>query len=342
MARRELSLCTSCGAWSPGGPRCGHPRDPRLVWLRPPWWDGLGDLLLMALFAVLLAAVLMGIGPLLWWLYPFWPPESPLHIAGALCIGLVALPSSIFGIGVILAIPELYRGRCWHLRDAAASDDDRVVGQIFVRVRAPVSGGVVHTVRSPVPAPDCSDMSSESAARLTGDPSLVLAAALAGLAARGRIALTRVDTSGWNLHRRGPPLAIRSSAVHIRSLSPRTADDPWLEGVLLDRLADDRPVELRPVLRALLLRLGADDHPRLVWPVDADTPPDVALRAVPLGAPPRPDDPAAVRAVLAAWRARDPERVAPVLELVASLTAELLPAPAPESRPGAFPPTSPV
>ncbi|MFY0540854.1 hypothetical protein [Nannocystis pusilla] len=68
----------------------------------------------------------------------------------------------------------------------------------------------------------------------------------------------------------------------------------------------------------------------------------MALRAALLDDPPRADDPAAVRAVLAAWRARDPERVAPVLELVASLTAELLPAPAPESPPGAFSPTSPV
>ncbi|MCY1008222.1 hypothetical protein OV079_22205 [Nannocystis pusilla] len=343
MARRELSLCTTCGTWSPDcRPRCGHPRDPRLVWLRPPWWDGLGALLVRASFALLLAAALMGLGPLLWWLYPFWPPESPLHIAGALCIGLVALPSSLLAIGVVLAIPELYRGRCWHLHDAAARDDDRVVGQVFVRVRAPVRGGVVRTVRSAVPAPDCFDMSSEAAAHSTGDPSRIVAAALAGLAARGRIALIRVDTSGWRLQRRGPPVAIRSAAVHVRSLSPRTADDPRLEGELLARLADGQTVELRPVLRALLLRLVADDHPRPVWPAGAAPSPAMALRAALLDDPPRADDPAAVRAVLAAWRARDPERVAPVLELVASLTAEFLPAPAPDSPPGAFSPTSPV
>lgn len=332
MARRELSLCTTCGTGSPGGPRCGHPRDPRLVWLRPPWWDGLGDLLVMALLALLSAAALIGLGPLLWWLYPFWPPESPLHIAGAICIGVVACTSSLFALGVVLALPELYRGRCWRLRDAAACDDDRVVGELFVRVRAPVRG-VVHTVRSAVPSPDCCNMSSETASRLTGDLSLVVAAALAGLAARGRIVLTHLDTRGWHLHRPGPPpLAIRKVAVHVRSLSPRTADDPRLEGLLLDRLADGQPVELRPVLRALLLRLGADDPPGPVRPADADA----ALR----GDPPRADDPNAVRAVLAAWRARDPERVAPVLELVASLTAEL--AQAPESRPRAFSRTSPV
>ncbi|WAS96867.1 hypothetical protein [Nannocystis punicea] len=337
MARRELSLCTTCGTWSPGGvARCGHPRDPRLAWLRPPWWDNLGDLLLMALVTLLVAAVLLGIGPLLWWLYPRWPPESPLDIAGALCIGLVTVPCWLFGIGVILAIPEHYRGRCWHLRDAAGSDDDRVEGHVFVRVRAPVRGGLVRTVRSPVPAHDSPDMSSETSARTTGDPQLLVAAALAGLAARGRIALTRVDTSGWSLRRADPPLTIRGAAVHVRRLSPRTADDPWLEGALLDLLADGPDVELRRPLRALLLRLGdaagyarSDERPRPFWPAGADTSPSQALRAVLVDDPPPHDDPAPVRAALAAWRARDPERVAPVLELVASLTAELLPLPAP-------------
>jgi hypothetical protein len=337
MTGRELSLCTTCGTWSPGRvARCGHPRDPRLEWLRPPWWDNLGDLLLMALFTLLFAAVLMGIGPLLWWLYPAWPPESPLDIAGAICIGLVAAPCCLFGIGIILAIPEHYRGRCWRLRDAAGGDDDRVEGQVFVRVRAPARGGLVRTVRSPVPAPESSDMSSETAARTTGDPQLLVAAALAGLAARGRIALTRVDTGGWSLRRSDPPLTIRSAAVHVRRLSPKTADDPWLEGVLLDQLADGPAVELRRPLRALLLRLGdaagyarSDDRPRPFWPADADTSPGLALRAALVDDPPPHDDPAAVRAVLAAWRARDPERVAPVLELVAGLTAELLPLPAP-------------
>ncbi|PCC68331.1 hypothetical protein SAMN02745121_05102 [Nannocystis exedens] len=336
MAERELSLCTTCGTWSPdGAARCGHARDPRLSWLRPPWWDGLGDLLRMALFTVLCAAALMSIGPLLWWLYPWWPPESPLHIAGAIGIGIVTAPGWVFGIGLVLAIPEHYRGRCWHLRDAAGSDDDRAAGHVFVRVRAPVRGGLVRTVRSPLPLPDCSDMSSEAAAQRTGDPQLVVAAALAGLAARGRIALTRVDTGGWRLRRREPPLVIRSAAVHVRSLSPRTADDPWLEGALLDQLADRPDVELRQPLRALLRRLGAelgyaggDELPRPRWPADAGTTPALALRALLLDRPPGPDEPAAVRAVLAAWRARDPERVAPVLELVASLTAELLPAPA--------------
>ncbi|MDC0666595.1 hypothetical protein [Nannocystis radixulma] len=335
MARGELPLCTVCGTWSPGGAlRCGHPPDARLTWLRPPWSDGLRDFLGMAAFTLLCAAVLLAIGPLLWWIFATWPPESPLDIAGAIGVGLVSLPSWVFGIGIVLAIPEHWRGRCWRLHDARAGDDDRATGFVVVRGRGPVRGDLVRTIRAAIPEHDCSDMSSTTAAQATGDPQLVVAAPLAGLAARGHIALTLVDTSGWTLRVPDPPLAVRSAGVHVRSLSLQTAEHPWLERLLLDQLEAGQPVELRQALRALLVRLArevgyfqGDGDRRPYWPTDAGNSPSEALRALLLDDPSAPVDPAPVRAVLAAWRARDPARVGPVLELVAGLTSEQLPAP---------------
>jgi hypothetical protein len=157
-------------------------------------------------------------------------------------------------------------------------------------------------------------MSSITAARHTGDPGLVLAAALAGLAARGQLG----------------PRPQSAVGIHVRRLSPRTAEAPWIEGALLDLLAHGHDLELRHPVRDLVRTLASEigytdpdgDGPR--WPADAPGTPADALRAFVLDGPPDgADDPAPVAAALAAWRARDPARVGPVLDLLAELTADV-------------------
>lgn len=332
MARRGLPLCITCGAWSPGEPACGHAPDPRLHWSAPPWWDGLGDLFGMALFTVLLAAVLMGVGPLLWALFYDWPPRGWIETFGVVGVALVSIPGWVVGVGLVLSIPGHWRGRCWQVRDARASADDVTSGFVFIRRGAPVRGSVTRAVCAAVPSHVEMDMSSVTAAENTGDLGLVLAAALAGLAAGGRLALSLVETTGWSRqpHDEAPrPLA--GTSVHVRGLSPRTSDASWLEGALLDLLAHGRDVELRHPLRDLIEQLALeigytrdDDGAALRWPADAPATPAGALRALVRADPPDRDDPGPVVAALAAWRARDPARVGPVLDLVADLTAELL------------------
>lgn len=327
MARRDLPFCVTCGA-----PACTHPRDPQVTWQPPPWSDGLLDFLGMAAFTLAFAGVLMGVGPLLWWLAYGWPPRGWIEIFGVIAIALVSIPGWVVGLGLLVSLPEHWQGRCWRICDARGDPDDVIAGFLFMRLGRPVCGDVTRTVRSALPSHDRSDMSSITAAGHTGGPALVLAAALAGLTARGQLALTLVETTGWT---RDPndagPRPKGALAVHARRLSPRTSDTPWIEGTLLDLLAPDLDLDLhhplRDLVRAVMLEIGYTDPDGdgPTWPADAPGTPAEALRALLLGASPAtPDDPEPIAAALATWRARDPARVGPVLDLLAHVTAELV------------------
>lgn len=140
-----------------------------------------------------------------------------------------------------------------------------------------------------------------------------------------RAAVTRATRDSPGYGRRGG-----TASAHVRGLSPKTDGTPWLEGQLLDHLSGGHPVELRHCLRALLKPLAfeigyveSDETSRLGWPGEPGVTPAAALRELLLGDPPPLLDPGPVTAALAAWRDRDPQRVGAVLDLVASLTAEL-------------------
>ncbi|HEY8379190.1 MAG TPA: hypothetical protein VIK91_22005, partial [Nannocystis sp.] len=251
MAARDLPLCITCGAWSPDAPlACGHPPNPQLTWHRLPWWHHLGDFLGLALFTLLLAAVLIGLGPLLWWLLLGWPPDGALETFGAIALALVTLPAWAVGLMLVRVLPEYWPGRRWEIRDTRADPDDITSGYIDLRRGRPVRGDVARTVRAPILPPVTEDMSSVTAAKTTGDLRLVLAAALAGLAARRQIALTLVETTGWTRDPGDPdPLPHRTPRIDARRLSSKTADTLWLEALLLDRLSAEHDLDLDTRLR---------------------------------------------------------------------------------------------
>ncbi|WAS94197.1 hypothetical protein [Nannocystis punicea] len=368
MARRELPLCPVCGAWSPGPtPRCGHARDPRFTWQPRPWWDGLGEFLGAALFMLAAAVALIGVGPLLWSIFSDWPPRTLAEYFGVLGMLLVTGPTAMVGLGLLIMLPERYRGRAWLLVDLDPVPGDTVLGEVWVRRRAPVHGGVTRTIRTVITSHDCSDMSSKTAAWSTGEPRVVVAATLAGLAARGQIELSLHDTTGWTARPRDPPSPLRRSVVHVRRLPEKTAGLPRFEVRLLAGFAggDDRELarELHLPLDSVSAEIGysRNELPRSSWrgtgtptaalrealltaPPEFDDPAllayhaaladpavlaDPASEPAPLAPPPALDDPAPIVAVLAAWQARDPERVGAVLDVVHKVVDELIPASVP-------------
>lgn len=325
----DLPLCTTCGAWSEP---CGHPPDPRLRWVAEPLRNGLLDLLGMAVVTVLFAVVIIGIGPLLWWLAYGWPPGDWIELLGVIAIALISIPGAVIGVGLIISIPEHYRGRRWNVRDLAARDDDRVDAWLFVRRRRPDRGGLVRTVRTAIPAPVSFDMTTETAARATDDPGLLLAVALAGLLARGHLDLQRVHETGWTRQPSEGPRPTDRVLHHLRPRGPQTPEHPWIERTLLDLVAAHPGDDLLHLLERLAHRIADslgvehdDDGHAPHRPPDPTSTPRQALKTRLLedlgdDAPEHPPD---VDAALAAWRTRHPD-IADLLERIADLAHAIL------------------
>lgn len=328
---RALPLCSTCGAWSEP---CGHPPDPRVQWVAEPLRNGLLDLLGMAVFSVLFAATVIGVGPLLWWLAYGWPPSGWLETLGVIMIALISLPGAVIGVGMLVSIPEHYRGRRWNVRDLAARDDDRVDGFLVVRRRGPDRGDLTRTRRSGLPAPVSFDMTTETAARTTADPGRLFAVALAGLLARGHLELARVHEHGWS---RAPDEAPRRTdrvLYYVRPRGPRSSAHPWLERTLLDLAARAPATDLLQQLERLAYAVAGaigfeheGDDPEPHWPAEATRTPGEALQARLLedlgdedGAPPDVD------AALAAWRAQHPD-IAGLLERIDQVAHSVLESP---------------
>lgn len=313
MPGAELPLCVVCGAFARGSaPGCAHARVARARWVGQPRWRVVADFAGMAFGTLLFAAVIAGVGPLLWWLAYGWPPRGWIELFGVIGVALVSIPGAVVGVGLVCSIPELYRGREWELRDDEATDAVWWRGWALVRGRR-VRGRATHHLRTRVPGPAQSRLTSEDAARCTGDPARVIAAALAGLAAAGRIALGCEKSVGWRRDDQDEaPRPIAERLLTLRAVLPRADEGPWLERVLLSALPPGQEVALAAALATVVGRVAPaagcvaedeDSAPR--WdPTHAQ-----ALRAAILGEdePLPPERPARVDAELDAWRREQPE-----------------------------------
>ncbi len=333
MPRADLPLCPRCGAWCSD---CGHAPEPRLTWIAEPLRHRVLAVVGMAVFTVLFAAVLMGIGPLIWWLTYGWPPQTWIELLGVIAVALISLPGWVVGIGLVLSIPEHDPGRLWNLRDAAPRDQDTWFGAAVVR-RALLRASATRVARLALPRPPCPELTSETAApRLTTvlqdmsqgpaaaphpaappDPAALadeltrlLTAALAGLVARGRVVVYAARSHGWS---RAAPDAAPATLDHLHHTlavqSPDPTGAPWLEAILLRELAHGREVSLHVAAQFLLDAVAPELG--FVYEHDVDhtarwRPPDVAARLL--------VDTAAVDAALVAWRALDPALVGPALD----------------------------
>lgn len=320
-ARRPPALCSACGEPpTHADPTCDHAltHGDRLRWVRAPWHDGLLDSLFDLVFALGLVAVLVGFGPLLWWLAYGWPPTGWLEIFGALCIALVTLPGAVVSVGILLSLPDLRRGRRWDVVDTQARPDDAVHGSVWMRRGRPHHGGVTRHVVTPLAAPTHSELTSLHAAAATDDPAEIVVGAVIGLAARGELVFTRTVTTGWSQHPPHAPHRIRDHGLTIAASTAAAPDLPWLERLILGHATPHPTPIQRPaaeLARALALEVGfqdPDDSGPMRW--TESTAPGAALRDLLLdGASP---DPAVFPAALAAWRTRDPEGAEAVIQTI--------------------------
>lgn len=333
FAARPPAVCFVCGD-DPArpSPSCDHATAPgRLRWVRAPWHDGLLDTTADLVITLGIVAILVGFGPLLWWLTYGWPPTGWIEIFGVLGIALVTLPGAIVSVGLLISLPELRRGRRWDVVDAATHARDSVFGLVRLRRGRPRSGGVSHHIVTPIPAPTA-DLTSVRAAELTADPRELVLAALLGLAARGQISLTRAQTTSWTVSGIHHDISRCRDDEILVARAATTSDLPWLERTLL-RHIHPHPTPLAQTLREPIKLVAheigfsePDDSGPLQW--TGTTPPGPALRALLLSSdddtPLPPIDPAPLAAILADWRARDPEGVDTVIRIVTNTAASLL------------------
>jgi len=331
-ARRPPALCCTCGE-DPATPSatCDHAltHGDRLRWVRAPWHDGLLDASLDLLFALGLVAVLVGFGPLLWWLSYGWPPTGWLEIFGVICIALVTLPGAIVSLGILISLPELRRGRRWDVVDTQARPDDAVYGSVWMRRGRPHHGSVGRHIEIPVVAPAHRELTSLHAAAATEDPAEIVVGAVLGLAARGQLVFTRTATTGFSQHPPHAPNRIRDHGLAIAAPAIATPDLPWLERMLLD-LVTPHPTPIQgpadEFAQALAFELGfedPDDSGPLRWTEPIT--PGAALRSM-LLEDSSPQGPSRFREAVAAWRTADPEGAEAVLQAItAAISAELSP-----------------
>jgi hypothetical protein len=333
---RASPLCPTCGAWDA---RCGHPPDPRLQWTAAPLGRAVLDLLGTAVFTLLIAAVLIGLGPLLWWLAYGWPPRDWIEWFGVIMVALVSVPGTVVGLGMIVSIPEHWPGRRWTARDLAATDADRWTGDLVVRRGRPEWGELARNTTAPLPAPDSFDMSTETAAKSTADPAKLITAALAALLARGHVELSAVHRTGWTYHGDAPPCALDHLRYYLRPRGPDPVHLPWLEQALLTLVTRQPDTDLlthvammtHGVADALGFEYDEDGH-EPYWPDEATQTPGEVLQQRLLedladADPPAPD----VAAALAAWRARHPA-LPDLLDGIADIARALLDVRAPPNH----------
>lgn len=309
----ELPLCVVCGALARGGaPACAHARVARARWVGEPWWRVIAGFAGTAIGTLLFAAVLAGIGPLIGWLAYGWPPQGWIEILGVIGVALVSIPGVVVGVGLVLSIPELYPGRAWELRDREATDEAWWRGWAHVR-GGRVRGQATLHLRTRVPGPSSCRLSSEDAARCTGDPARVIAAALAGLAASGRLAVSREKRVGWSRDALDEaPRPIAGLEYTLRAVGSPAAEGPWVERALLAALPPGQEVALAEVVASVVQRVAleagcvsGDEDSAPSWdPTHAR-----ALRAAILGdeEPRPPERPARVDAELDGWRRERPD-----------------------------------
>lgn len=332
---RASPLCSTCGAWGPG---CGHPPDPRLQWTAEPLRRPALELLGMAVFTILFAAVLIGIGPLLWWLAYGWPPHDWMEWFGVVMVALVSLPGAVIGVGLVITIPEHWHGRRWTVRDLAATDADRWTGDVTVRRGRPERGELARAITSALPAPASFDMSSETAAKSTADPAALLTAALADLLARGHVALSHVHRTGWTYHGDPPRCALDRHRYDLRPRGPDPVHLPWLERALLTLVTRRPDTDLLTLVAALSLDVAEslgfefDDEGEPHWPAGAtQTPGEVLQQRLleDLADDDPPSPPPDLAAALTAWRAEHPDLPA-LLDQVAEIARTNLAPAAPD------------
>lgn len=312
-----LPLCFDCGAAADAG--CGHPRSSRLRWapapLRAHLREGLGVMAFTALFAL----VLIGVGPLLWWLAYGWPPEGWIELAGALGIALVSLPGWVIAIGVLLSAPSLWPERRWALIDREGG----VRGSMSTRRGRLVRAELSIAARTTLARPTSTSLTSTLAIERSDDPTLVLAAALVGLAARGLVRVTATRTTGWT--RSAEDVAARpvdALALTIAATDERPPPQPWIEAMLLGMLQHGREGGLRAVATDLAERtalavgfVGDEESGSLRWPEDAPTGPREALRELLDAGEVASGDASAISDALAEWCAREPDASAALAEI---------------------------
>lgn len=287
VARRDLPLCPACGAWRTP---CEHAREPRLRWRAEPLGRYLGEGLGHVAFAVFFTLLLVGTGPLIFWLMYGWPPRDWIEWIGAIGVAIVSLPGLLVGIGVLVSTVTEREGRRWALIDAAPRPDEAIHGEVFVRGGRPLRGAASRTLSAGVSAPAGAWLSSETAMARTDDPVKVAAAALVGMLARDELALVRADTRGWTMAGgERSPVAVRSFTLVGGAAA---ASSPWIEQLWLATLG--RGLDLAAVAQAVGGSLAGE--------LEGVT----SLREI-LDVPPPVEDPGPLEEALAGWRAQGPE-----------------------------------